>query len=395
MLVVVLILVSAFMRASIFNINFSQDELDQKKAFYAAEAGIEDLINRAYVDDEGAISGLEDLLDDEFYFYDDEESHHYTVKEDDEDDPDNYTYKSTGHFNEVSASIYIDIVPFLAEEPIQVQSGQDADELLSGQAKKMYEDGYISIREEMSPPERYWYGWIDDKLDDENVNFESPEEDYKYDSGDKDYDYAVDSNDDFYDKYEDFHTDEYRLNFNLDEDLDDDGEDWEGLDAEEAWKEWQEENEEWFDSATDFYETFFGYKSNEYLTVYHRGDITLGAPGGGQFPDDDYEENLINTILVVDGDVTIRPQIRIHNSIVILRDGLLKFTGSPTEYLSNSMFYIYQQNFDVEDDDPEDPQVAGNYESWLLDDLPEFDEDIFDIDKHTKIAIPDSWRYGN
>ena len=41
LLVVVGLLASALMRSSVHNINFSQNELDEKRAFYAAEAGVE------------------------------------------------------------------------------------------------------------------------------------------------------------------------------------------------------------------------------------------------------------------------------------------------------------------------------------------------------------------
>jgi len=45
LLLVVGLLIGAFMNSSVFNIRFSQDQLDQKRAFYAAEAGIQHLDN--------------------------------------------------------------------------------------------------------------------------------------------------------------------------------------------------------------------------------------------------------------------------------------------------------------------------------------------------------------
>lgn len=101
LLVVVGILAAAFLRSSLHNIVFGQSELDEQRAFYAAEAGIEHLISENNFDEDTAND-----LDEQIITYGNGEDARYEVEFLGDDDG-VMKFESTGHFNGASETIKI------------------------------------------------------------------------------------------------------------------------------------------------------------------------------------------------------------------------------------------------------------------------------------------------
>ncbi len=402
MVLVLLVLVggltAALLNSAVFNIFFSGDEVDRAQAFYSADAGIEYLkenvsfseIKDWYEQNNNNNNPLASYNGDKIRF-----ELHLTKLE-----GDNATFKSIGNYNGEEAVIYIDINRYFSDEPFQVETGQTDGDFLKGQAKQMWEDGYVNLTREISPSKEHWYydyryTYNEDNGDKNGIK--TLDNEYKYDKN------ILPTEDDFIRYY----SDSRRYNFGYEENLNDIyGNDFNGDDTFK--NDFEEDYKKFFEEVLKFGEceendngeagdgdNEHGYCYNDvYFTAFIQEEISIGNPGGGQTPGDSWDENLINTILVVDGgvDITIRPQVRIENSIIIVKDASIKFTGSPTEHLKSSMFYIYQEDIEI-DDDPDDPHVAGTYKFWDLDDLPDFG-DVYDIEKFLENTVPENWRQG-
>jgi len=349
MVLVLLILVggltAALMSAGVFNIRFGGDEVEKTQAFYAADAGIEYIKNtinnnnfeNIYEKENGDYKLSTDLFT----------TSHNSGKLNFEiginnnnvnEENKTITFESIGKYNGVTQKILIDYAQSGSDAPFQIEHDGEKDDALRGQAKHLDED-YVYVSPDLEPPSEFWY--------EEEFGIEYFSDEFR--------------------QYRSYYDENY---------YDDEGLNEHGYE----------------DDFEKDYETYYNGKSsgnNEFFTAFINGGTTLGSPGGGNKEEGEWEKEIVDTILVVDGDLTITPQVKIKNSIIVTK-GELTFTGSPTDNVIDSMFYVYSA-LDIEDDENSELFLRGLPKGWKFDNPPDLEP--FDISKHLgSFNSKNNWR---
>jgi len=431
MVLILLILVGglamALLNSNVFNIRHSGNQVDRAQAFQAADSGIEYLKSRVKFEINQAETNGEDFSMEDFVDgfssitrnLDNNNEISFTLSKESNGNDNRITFKSVGDYRGQTQTILYDF-RMGSDKPFQIQSQQSAEDLLKGQEKKMYDAGYINVEDQLNPPNDFWFYSFEDVFD---------EDDNLIKRGllgqDEDENYYLRNGKEAYEDFMLYQSDTRRPNMDDDdmiyyEEFNGSEEDGEILTKSDFYGSNTENEYGYIDSFFDDYQEFFynakrlNYKhdddgkkthddgqsfsinENEYFTAFVDGDISIGRTGSGNIDEEDeWERNIINTILVVDGDIDIRPQIRIENSIIVARGSVVKFTGAPTEGIINSLFYSYADVIEFEEDDfiyiDGELHTAGNWEDWEIDDLPDFGN-VFDVEKHLTAGEFEAWR---
>jgi len=331
MLVLVGGLTATLLNVSTSNIRFSMTESDHARAFYAADAGVEYIKHRSAAKSFDQVKDLEFNL--EGYILDDNlkfETGIIAAGEGSIKFKSTGIYSPDGDFSEgnIKSVILIDYAISGSDAPFQIEySGDDIkrDKVLKGKAGDLYDDGYVYINENLAPARDFWF----------------PADRFNYD-------YVIDANNHelFAEEYEKFY--------------------------------------QRYESAANS-----GSKFSEEFSVFIETDGGEFTFSSGNQNNDSYEDHILNTIIVIDGDLSVRPHNKFENSIIVV-GGSLKFDGVPTEDIINSMFFVYG---DVELEES-GLQLGGQYdidESWIFG-HPQLDS--FDLYENVLLPGFKNWRSG-
>jgi len=367
MLVVVGGLTAVLLDYGIFNIVFSRDEVEENKAFYAAEAGIQYLkseSNEINFDDKTS-SNLS--LDEKFYL-DDNKDISFTVSEINREAETIY-FKSIGNYNgldqEITRKIKIEYIMGGSSKNFQIQHGGDPLEVLRGaKAIDLWNegDGEVFIDPNITPQKSFWFNEYVDKF----YEMHDPESDFeteylKYDFLGRNSFYekgpgqsGTTVNSEFEDDYQNFYN---TLSIDTEGNL-----------------KLKDETEKGSEREYESKQHFIAYVGNE--EVDEIANLTIN-------------QDLYNTILVVDGDVSISSNTKIGNSIIVAT-GDLHFRGVPNHDIFDSLFFIYQHELEYEPD----LLVSGEgSDDWVYT-LPSLDDAFDDQDLIGLLSNPSfvDWR---